>query len=155
MQQIGLLLVSFLIETLIYVFFCLSLIQAIKQVKPENRTIQPSSIWLFLIPVFNLFWIFVIISRMASSLKNELEERDYEIEENPGYNIGMLVAVIPFLTYIFYLVDYFIIRNQVITIIIGTLGIMRLIFFIQYWMKISWYRKVLETNATEENPANE
>lgn len=155
MQQIGLLVVSFLIETLIYVFFCMSLILAINQVKPENRTIQPSSIWLFLIPVFNLFWIFVIISKMASSLRNELEDRDYEIEENPGFRIGMFVAIVPFLTYVFYLIDFFVIKNQVITLIIGTLGIMRLIFFIQYWMKISWYRKVLETNATEQGSVNE
>ena len=92
---------------------------------------------------------------MASSIKNELEDRDYEVEENPGYNIGLLVAVIPFLTYVFYLIDLFLIKNQVITIIIGTLGIMRLIFFIQYWMKISWYRRVLETNATEEDATSE
>jgi hypothetical protein len=155
MQQVGLLVVSFLMETLIYVFFCISLVRAIHQVKPQNRTIEPSSIWLFLIPVFNLFWIFVIISKMASSIKNELEDRDYEVEENPGYNIGLLVAVIPFLTYVFYLIDLFLIKNQVITIIIGTLGIMRLIFFIQYWMKISWYRRVLETNATEEDATSE
>ena len=155
MQQTGLLVVSYLIETLIYVFFCLSLIQAVNQVKPENRTIKPSLIWLFLIPGFNLFWIFYIISRMAGSIKNELIDRDYEVEENPGYRIGLIVAIIPFIIYLLYLIYYFVSRDQLVSFAIGALGIMRLIFFIQYWMKISWYKKVLESDAVEEEKPEE
>jgi hypothetical protein len=151
MQQIGLLVASFLIETLIYVFFCLSLAQALKQVRPENRTIQTSSIWLFLIPVFNLFWLFVIVSKMASSIKNELIERDYEVEENPGFNIGIATAGSSILISILYIIESTGVKSSTITFTLGALAIMRLIFFIQYWMKISWYRKVLETNATESS----
>ena len=157
MQQpaIGLLISSFLLETLIYVFFCLTLTKALNTVKVENRTVSPGQIWFFLIPGFNIFWLFFLVSRMASSLKNELIDRDYEVEENPGYNIGMTAAGISILILLIYILEGIGIQNTTLTFILGAHAIMRLIFFIQYWMKIAWYRKVLETNASENTEEEE
>lgn len=155
MQQTGLLAGSVLIEILINAFFCLTLTKTLSQIKPLNRTIQPPSIWLYIIPVFNLYWFFIIIFRMASSIKNELSARNYEVDENPGYRVGLTAAVLPFLMYLLYIVEFYVVSIPYLSFTVGFLGIMRIIFFVQYWMKMSWYRKVLEedmdADKEEEN----
>jgi len=144
MQQTGLLAGSVFIEILINVFFCLTLIRTLNNVREENRTIQIPSVWLYIIPLFNLYWLFIIVFRMASSLKNELLTRDYEVDENPGYKPGLAAASLPFLIYLIYIVDLYVFSHPYITFAAGFFSLLRIVFFVQYWMKMSWYRKVLE-----------
>ncbi|WP_423147608.1 hypothetical protein [Rubrolithibacter danxiaensis] len=145
--QFGLVGVSLVIETIINILFCLALIRALKQVKPQNKVINEGSVWLYLIPVFNLFWLFKIVRDMAASLSNELLHRNYEVEEKPGYNIGFAAAIMPFITFAFMVFGQKQFTIQTLSLIIGVLGIIRLILFIQYWVKINWYRKVLENES--------
>ena|SRR5690606_30575686 len=150
MQQTGLLAGSVLIELLINAFFCLTLVKTLNNVKEENRTMQPPSIWLYMIPVFNLYWLFIIVFRMASSLKNELLSRDYEVDENPGYPSGLAAAVLPFVMYLLYVIEFYVVSVPYLPYAVGFLGILRVIFFVQYWMKMGWYRKVLEEDMSAE-----
>src|SRR5690606_35975945 len=132
---------------LVNAFFCLPLVKTLGNIKPENRTIHPSPVWLYVIPVFNLCWLFIIVFRMAFSIKNELLSRDYEVDANPGYQSGLTAAVLPFLIYLVYVTEFYITSLPYLSFVIGFLGIMRIIFFVQYWMKMSWYRKVMEEDA--------
>lgn len=155
MQQTGLLAGSVLIEILINAFFCLTLVKTLSHIRPENRTIQIPSIWLYIIPVFNLYWLFIIVFRMASSIKNELIARDYEVDENPGYKAGLTAAVLPFLMYLLYVVEFYVVSLPYLSFTVGFLGVMRIIFFVQYWMKMSWYRRVLEEDIAADKEEDE
>lgn len=141
-QNVQLLVISLIIGTIINAFFCLTLYKTLKLIKPENRQLQPFMIWLLLIPLVNLFINFIVVIRMAASITNELVSRDYEVDENPGFAVGIAYAVLA------------VVANIPMPFsILGVIGIVGLILFIQYWMKINWYRKVLleETPAEEED----
>jgi hypothetical protein len=130
--------IAFLVQSLITAFFCRTLYQTLLLVRESNRSISKGAVWLLLIPVFEKLWNFKVVSAMASSLHKEFEDRNFEIEEQPGFTFGMLyaglsigpsilAAIIPSLFFV-----------------AATLNFVGLIFFIKYWMQINWYRKVLK-----------
>jgi len=99
-------------------------------ISQQNRKMEPSHVWLMFIPIFNIGWRFVIVNRMADSLKAELASRNIVVsEENPGKSIGiaycilMCCGIIPF---------------------IGPLAsLVGLALWIAYWVKISQYKAML------------
>ncbi|MXV49805.1 hypothetical protein GS399_02400 [Pedobacter sp. HMF7647] len=120
-------------------FFCLAIRNALLQVQEENRALPMATVWLLLIPVFSLIWIFIVVQRVSQSIEAELHERNFEVDEKPAYIIGMsyavtsLIMIFPFpalLQFVF--------------------GIAGLIFFIQYWLKINWYKRILKDDADQE-----
>jgi len=134
---------AFFLQTLIFVFFCLTLYKALLIVRDYNRTIQAGLVWLLLIPGFALFWNFRVVSSMASSLHKEFTDRNFEIEEQPGFTYGMIYAILSLVPGIL----VFAIPSLAIAgLILNAVG---LIFFVLYWMKINWYRKVLEDDLLD------
>jgi hypothetical protein len=55
--------------------FLITMKQCLNQVAPENRRIRPSQVWLNMIPVFNLFWVFVTALRFSDSFEAEMRRR--------------------------------------------------------------------------------
>jgi len=109
------------------IFYLITLQKTLSQVSPENRKMPPSNVWLTFIPLFGLAWQFVIVSKIASSLKSEFNSRDIKIDSNnPGYGIGIAysilfcASIIPFLGMV--------------------ASIAGLICWILYWVKISNYK---------------
>lgn len=137
-QTESLILISLAVGLLINVFFCLTLYNTLLQVKPENRELNPIHIWLLLIPFVSLIAAFYIIYRLSNSIGNELLDRNYELTEKPGYNLGMGFAIIGVLIVI-----------PMPPAILGILGLIGIVLFIQYWVKINWYRKVLKDDLLE------
>lgn len=135
------LLVGIIINTIILTFFCLTLKSALDEVKPNNRMLHPLVLWALLIPVVSLLINFIVVYQLSESLEKEFKERNFEIDEKPGLLIGLgfstalAVVNIPMPVYIS-----------------GIVAIAGLIFFVQYWMKINWYKKVLQNDAIA-NPA--
>lgn len=143
-----LILISLGIGIAINVLFCLSLIKTLSFIKEENRKISPSLIWLLLIPFLNNFWNFVVAVRMSQSIKNELESRNFEFEGNPTLVVGLLYSVLAGLV-------LFIPTPQDLksySIGISILGIVVIICFAQYWLKINWYRNILKNDTEDSNP---
>ena len=73
----------------ITILFLLTLSKALRRCAPENRTMEPGMVWLYLIPIFNLYWQFVTVNRVSESLKNEFYARgidrralDMQVEEH-------------------------------------------------------------------------
>jgi hypothetical protein len=60
----------------IMILFLLSQQNILKAIKPQNRTIQPGEVWLQLIPLFSLVWKFIVVSRIADSIRNEINDRN-------------------------------------------------------------------------------
>ena len=127
---------------IVSVLFCIALRNALLQVKEENRTINASLIWLLLIPGVSLIMNFIVFFQLSRSIRNELEDRNYETDENPGLYLGLGYACSACLVYLIYVPISF--------TIIGFIALAGLVCFVQYWMKINWYRKVLEEDKSEE-----
>ncbi|TZF85927.1 hypothetical protein FW774_02345 (plasmid) [Pedobacter sp. BS3] len=138
-SEITVLIIAFIINTLIYLFFCIDLRKALAQVDPVNRSLNGNLIWLLLVPVVNIVLNFFVVNGMAKSLKLELLSRDYDVDENPGFWPGMVYAMMSILIYM-----------PMPMTLLFLLSFTGLIFFIRYWMKINWYRKVLENNLSDQ-----
>jgi hypothetical protein len=92
---------------------------------------DPGQVWLSLIPFFGLVWQFIIVNRMADSLRDEYISKNIPLaEERPGSGIGtaysilFCIGIIPIL--------------GVLTMIAG------IICWIIYWVRISDYRLKLQ-----------
>ena len=119
----------------IQIFFLLNLSKCLQEVRPRNRDMEPGQVWLSLIPLFSIIWMFIVVTRVSSSLKHEYRDRRWNSRgEDFGQSIGIaycactVVSCIPYLGAI--------------------VGIGGLVCFIMYWVKISSYRNEL---ASESN----
>lgn len=132
-EIIILFLVIFGIALLPMIFYLLNLQKAMEQVSPDLRKISPGSVWLLLIPVFGVIWNFIMVGHIADSLSAEYQRRNMpRNEDRLGYQTGMTMAIL-----------------QVCGIIpfIGPIaGIVGLVFWILYWVKVNGYRTQLESN---------
>jgi ACS family hexuronate transporter-like MFS transporter len=124
------------------VFFLLSLQRALELCAPQNRTLAPGKVWLCFIPLFNLVWIFVVVTNVASSLRLEFESR-HAPPEDYGRSIGLAYCILA------------------VTSIIPLLGLLTglasFVCGIIYWVKISAYSRTLEQTGPylDGGPAQE
>ena len=113
------------------IFYLITLQNTLKEVSPENRKMNPGQVWLLLIPLFNIVWQFVIVNRIADSLKNEFIKRNILIDEDrPGYSIGLAYCILGCCSCI-----------PVLSILTSIAG---LVCWIIYWVKISDYKRKLQ-----------
>jgi len=94
---------------------------------------QPNMVWLALIPLFSIYWNFVIASRMADSLTNEFYDRKIPEEEDPGKKTGITYSILIALASIPFFQAF-----AVVT------ALMSLVYFIKYWIKINGFRMLLK-----------
>lgn len=76
------------------VFYLLTLQNALKTIAPQNRQMPPENVWLLLIPLFNLVWSFIVVNRIADSIKAELAMRGTPTDERPTYGIGLAMCIL-------------------------------------------------------------
>ena len=67
------LLVAFVIPAIL---FLLTEFNTLRLIKRENRTMQPGWVWLQLIPLVGQIWQFVVVARIASSIRNQRQATD-------------------------------------------------------------------------------
>jgi hypothetical protein len=153
MQQISLnpqdlqsLLFAALIEIFITALFCRSLTQTLSHIQTDNRKINSVIIWLLLIPGVKYLVNFGVVFGMASSISKELTSRDFEEVKQPGLVLGLVYSVLSLLP----IVVYFINIPEKFAILVGLLGLAQMIFFIQYWMKINWYKVIFKKDEHED-----
>lgn len=112
------------------ILYLLTLQNTLKKVKKKNRTIEPGQVWLNLIPLFNIVWQFIMINRIADSLKAEFSERNISIKEDrPGAQIGVAYCILNLCGFI--------------PMLGGLASIAGLVCWIVYWVKISNYKNQL------------
>lgn len=127
---IPLLFFGFIISVIPLIFYLVTLQNTFNLISVENRKMQPGEVWLTLIPLFGIIWQFIIVNRMADSLKLEFASKGIKTEEErPGISMGLTYcilyccSIIPFL--------------GILTSIAG------LIYWIIYWVKINEYKNRL------------
>ncbi len=122
----------FLIRLIIWVFYANTVRKTLMLISPENRLMAPNQAWLLAIPLFNIYWNFVVAARVADSLTNEFYDRKIAEEENPGRMAGMWYAWL------------FLLSNIPLpAFILITIGLLSFVYFIGYWVKVNNFRNLL------------
>lgn len=111
------------------IFYLMTLQKALERCAIENRTTTPGSVWLMLIPLFNIVWQFIIVSKISESLHNEFSKRDIPEDPQPGKSIGLAYCILSVCSII-----------PLIGVLAGLAG---LVCWIIYWVKISGYSNKL------------
>jgi hypothetical protein len=125
--------VFLVVAFVIAIFFLLTLSKALSRCHHRNRTMEPGMVWLNLIPLFNLVWQFITVNRVAESLSNEFYDRGWDRKgEDYGRSVGTTYCIMNLLGWIPYCGALF--------------GIVGLVCFIIYWVKIANYSSQLVTH---------
>jgi hypothetical protein len=74
------------------VLYAATLCRATQRCAPERRTMSPRLVWLLFIPVLNFIWNFVVVARVASSLRAEFEGRGVPGPHGAGLWVGMAMS---------------------------------------------------------------
>ena len=136
-MDLGILLAIFMLISAValvpIIFFCRTLQKCLNRCAPQCRKIHPDQVWLLLIPLFNLGWQFIVVSRMASSLANEFQLRGMVNDPEPGKSLGMIFCIFNLCALI-----------PVLAIFFGMAG---MICWVLYWMKIANYSAEIAVSA--------
>jgi hypothetical protein len=112
------------------IFYLLTLQRAIERCAVESRTMSPETVWLLLIPFFNLVWQFIVVNNISKSLRNEFAKRNLvaaggDFDRALGLAMCLLTIV------------------SMIPIVGFATGIGALVCWIVYWVKIEAYARML------------
>jgi len=115
------------------IFFLLTLQNTLKAISSENRKMPSANVWLLFIPVFNFYWQFIVVDKIAQSISLECEKLQIPVKEaRPTYNLGLCWNI----CYILFLVP-------VIKLFVA---VILTIFWILYWVKVNQYRELIIEN---------
>ena len=114
-----------------FILFLLTLQKTLQIISPENRKMPPGNVWLMFIPLFNIVWQFIMVSRIADSMRDECIRLNIPLsEQRPTYNIGLTYNIC-----------------SLISGVIPILGpLAALTTWIMYWIKVNQYKKLLIEN---------
>jgi hypothetical protein len=112
------------VALVVMVFFLLNLRNLLNQVAPHNRSMQPNSVWLNLIPLFGLVWMVVTVSKVRDSVRAEFRSRDLLAQGDFGYGVGLAFAIMSFFAGVLVVIP-------------------QLVCFVIYWMKTAELKRQL------------
>ena len=145
-NELIILLFLFGIILLPMIFFFITQQDTLKAVQPQNRTMAPGEVWLQFIPLFNIIWMFVVVSRISDSIRNEIHWRAEnsllgipdsnwaaDMNKRPTYDIGIASCVL---------------RLCGIIPVLGVFAALAgLVCWIIYWVKLAEYKNKLNATA--------
>ena len=134
--------IAFAVGLTIQIFFLLTLSRCLTAIKERNRDMEPGLVWLNLIPCVNLVWIFFIIIKIGSSLRNEYRYRRWNSSsESFGVSVGLAYAILLFAGFVPYIGFIFSIASFVCWII--------------YWVQIAGYTSKLNSRPSRRRSAED
>ena len=138
--ELGILCVVGIVALTIGVCFLLTLHRALSRVSPHNRLMEPGLVWLWFIPCFHLVWQFVVYTRVPDSLRNEFRERLQDDGSDYGKGIGLSMGVLNLVsTCSGYGARAAGAEAAVGSCVSGAVGLVTLVLFIMFWVKIANY----------------
>lgn len=127
------LIAAFIIQLIFWLLFANTVRKTLLLVKKENRCLLPSQVWFIALPLFNIYWNFVVARRLTDSLNNEFYDRKIAVEENPTQNQGYMYA------------GGYMIGNFPLPMFISFIASMvAFVGFVLYWIKVIEYKKILK-----------
>jgi hypothetical protein len=120
---------------IIIILFLLTQYSTLKLVRPANRCIHPTLVWLQLIPFFGILWQFYVICKIADSIRNELNTSDLPFAYVAGltYATSFCFGTLPLGMF------------QFIALMVT------FVMWMTYWVFLLWYRKQLKNNLKNNN----
>ncbi|WP_118950247.1 DUF4328 domain-containing protein [Taibaiella helva] len=110
-----------------FVLYLITLQNTLKAIQSENQRMPPGQVWLLFIPLFNLVWQFIVVSRVASSIQAEQRARGVEYPDPSVNNIGLTYCILNCLGIIPF---------------VGALArLAAMVCWIIHWVKVNAYRK--------------
>ena len=119
----------------ISILFTLTLYNTAMAIEPKNRMLAPLSIWLMVVPYFNLLWQFYVIAQLSKSIGLEFYSRGLPIQNKPTYKIGMVSAI---LSCLYYLPGHF----PALKFLLFVVGF---ITCIVYWVKVYEFKNRIKS----------
>ncbi|MBX3256014.1 MAG: hypothetical protein KF862_17900 [Chitinophagaceae bacterium] len=122
------------------IFYLLTLQKTLSVISPLSRMMSPQQVWLLLIPLFNIVWHFIMVSRLSDSIKNECARLHIPLkEEKPAYSLGIGIMCL-------YLVAVVINSSGIAPVIGSLLVLASFTGWIVYWVKINSYKNLITAN---------
>ena len=126
-ELMGIFLIIALVGLVVQIFYLLTLSNTLKLVKAGNRQMEPGQVWLVFIPFFGLVWQFIVVTKLADSLKAEFADRNISVgEDRPGYNLGITYCAL--------------FCCSIIPVLGGLASLGGLVCWIIYWVKINEFK---------------
>ena len=144
---LGILCLILIVAIVIAIFYLLTLQKALSRVSPRNRLMEPGMVWLSLIPLFNIIWAFFIATRIPDSLRNEFRDRGQDAGSDYAKRIGLTNAILGVVSIPLNAFSRLFKNEPGLGIILGLimmiLGLVSLVLFIIFWVRIAGYSKEL------------
>jgi hypothetical protein len=156
----GFMCVFFLVLLVIGIFFLRTLSRALERCHPENRAMSPGSVWLNLIPCFNIIWQFVTVIRVGDSLKTEFVERRLDEGGDYGKTLGLAAILLGLFGGVIQNAPRVAAPNDpqmalVASGIGGLISMAQLALSVFYWVKIAGYSRQLADDDEEHAGADD
>jgi len=145
----------------IAVLFLLTQQNTLKAVRRENRLMQPGLVWLQLIPAVGQIWQFIVVLRIAKSIRKEIKfvqgdslfgSSDLSVAEKLTHRATLAIGITYCtLTLIGAFFNLFMTAGQEspLTPIVGLIFLTGIICWIIYWVRLAQSRKILVRAASE------
>lgn len=123
----------------VFVLYLLNMQNLLKEIKPENRLVEPSNVWLMFIPLFNMIYPFILYPKVCDSVKKEYESRGHSETGDYGRSIGItmpilgLCGIIPLFG------------------VLASIG--NFVLLIVFWVKLAGFKNSLKTMIAVEGRA--
>ena len=114
-------------------FYCHTIKRTLDLISEDNRCMQPKMAWLAIIPLFSIYWNFIIATQMSDSLTNEFYDRKIPEEENPGRKTGLTYSTLIALANFPFFPSFAV-----------ALALVSIVYFIKYWIKVDNFRVLLK-----------
>lgn len=122
---------------LVFVLYLINLQNLLKEIKPENRQVEPGNVWLMFIPLFNLIYPFILYPKICDSTKAEFQSRGLNDVGDFSKSVGITMPILSLCGWI--------------PILGGLAGIANLVLFIIFWAKTADYKNQLKSNPAGSN----
>lgn len=143
--QLPLLITLGVLQLVFWLLLGNSIRKVLRLIQKENRMMEPTHAFFIAIPLFNIYWNFMVVRYLKDSLNNEFYDRKVPVEIDPTQKEGRIFAW------------SFLLCNLPLPIFLGyTAVVMNIIGFVLYWIQIVKYNKLLrDTESLIPNQNNE
>jgi len=134
--------VGLIVGILIASFFLMTIQRALSLCAPRNRSMEPPTAWLNLVPIYGFYWGFRTVNELSDSLQREFVDRGLDDGSDYGRNVGTWLAGLNVGSFVLNLFG----RAPELwffNLLLLPLGIAELVLFILYWVRIHGYNKWL------------
>lgn len=120
-----------------FIFYLVTLQRTLAAIAIESRMMHPGQVWLLFVPLFNIVWQFIVVSRMADSIKNECLRLNIPArEERPTFTLGLTMTLL-------YLASLVLNQSSIFPLLGSTASLAALVCWIIYWVRINKYRNLI------------